>query len=45
MRKKRECNGKALKIVEDLIEPQIDHGSFIEKVITVIKYYLFVILN
>lgn len=32
LRKKRECNGKALKIVEELIEQRIDHGSFIEKV-------------
>lgn len=33
LRKKRECNSKALKIVEELIEQRIDHNSFIEKVI------------
>ncbi|XP_037025213.1 putative RNA polymerase II subunit B1 CTD phosphatase RPAP2 homolog [Bradysia coprophila] len=31
LRKKRECNSKALKIVEELIEHHIDHNSFIEK--------------
>lgn len=36
LRKKRECNGRALKIIEELIEPQIDRGSFVEKVIKII---------
>lgn len=31
LRKKRECNGKALKIVEELIEQRIDSESFLEK--------------
>lgn len=37
LRKKRECNAKALKVVEELIEQRIDHVSFIEKVVKFIS--------